>query len=114
MHLMMQLSNDKSVPLVAFSLNKRVDKDGKQHTRSYDEFDIADRLRSRGWILPAYKMAPNAQYAPLLSQGHRCLAMLDRQCLRYDYVWPVSGVWLACCTHMVSMVAMHVASLPMC
>lgn len=60
------LSNDKSVPLVAFSLNKRVDKDGKQHTRSYDEFDIADRLRSRGWILPAYKMAPNAQHIGLM------------------------------------------------
>lgn len=41
---------------MAFSLNRRVGKDGKLHDRTYDEFDIADRLRSRGWILPAYKM----------------------------------------------------------
>ena len=60
-HLGLQLSKDQAVPLVAFSLNKKVGKDGKEHSRTYDEFDLADRLRSRGWILPAYKMAPNAQ-----------------------------------------------------
>lgn len=62
---MLQLSKEQQVPLVAFSLNKVVDKDGKTHNRTYDEFDLADRLRSRGWILPAYKMAPDAQYATL-------------------------------------------------
>ena len=31
--------------------------------RRYNEFDLADRLKSRGWVLPAYRMAPDAQYA---------------------------------------------------
>ena len=29
--------------------------------RRYDEFDVADKLRERGWVLPAYSMAPDAQ-----------------------------------------------------
>ncbi|KAJ9101247.1 hypothetical protein QFC21_003466 [Naganishia friedmannii] len=45
----------ESLPLVAFRLKE------KHH---YDEFAIAARLRSRNWIIPAYKMAPNA--GPLL------------------------------------------------
>ena len=27
----------------------------------YDEFDVADRLRQRGWVVPAYTMAPGAE-----------------------------------------------------
>ncbi len=29
--------------------------------RTFNEFDIADKLKMRGWVLPAYHMAPNAQ-----------------------------------------------------
>ena len=29
--------------------------------RRYDEFDVADRLRQRGWVVPAYTMAPGAE-----------------------------------------------------
>ncbi|KAK9828574.1 hypothetical protein WJX72_000821 [[Myrmecia] bisecta] len=64
------LSNDKSLPLVAFSLKKKLKEgDGQKETdetRSYNEFDIADKLRVRGWVLPAYTMAPNARNVRLL------------------------------------------------
>jgi hypothetical protein len=56
------LSNNKSVPLVAFSLTKLLGKDGRLHSRVYDEFDLADRLKQNGWILPAYTMAPDARW----------------------------------------------------
>ena len=29
--------------------------------RVYDEYDIADRLRMRGWVVPAYEMPANAE-----------------------------------------------------
>lgn len=40
----------KGLPLVAFQL-----KDGAAH---WDEFALARELRSYGWIIPAYHMAP--------------------------------------------------------
>ena len=55
------LSKDNALPLVAFSLTKTVSKDGKQEARQYTEFDLADKLRQRGWVLPAYTMAPDAR-----------------------------------------------------
>jgi glutamate decarboxylase len=45
------------LPLVAFRLKE------KKH---YDEFAIAAKLREKGWIVPAYTMAPNAQDLKLL------------------------------------------------
>ena len=61
------LSKDNALPLVAFSLTKTVDKNGKEEARQYTEFDLADKLRQRGWVLPAYTMAPDARWIPLLS-----------------------------------------------
>jgi hypothetical protein len=29
--------------------------------RPYDEFDLVDKLREKGWVLPAYSLAPNAK-----------------------------------------------------
>ena len=55
------LSKDNALPLVAFSLTKTVSKEGKQEARQYTEFDLADKLRQRGWVLPAYTMAPDAR-----------------------------------------------------
>ena len=46
------LSKSEGVPLVAFAL-----KDKSQ----IDEYEIADRLRQFGFIVPAYTMAPDAQ-----------------------------------------------------
>jgi glutamate decarboxylase len=41
------------IPVVALTLNKSVKK--------YNEFDISNKVRERGWILAAYSMPPNAQ-----------------------------------------------------
>ncbi|KAK9833735.1 hypothetical protein WJX74_004401 [Apatococcus lobatus] len=62
------LSDDEhSLPLVAFSLKKEiVTEGGKKHPRTFNEFDIADKLKMRGWVLPAYHMAPNAKHVMLL------------------------------------------------
>jgi len=49
--------NGKGLPLIAWRLkNKEV----------YDEFEIARHLRSKGWIVPAYTMAPHANKMKLL------------------------------------------------
>ncbi|KAI8137411.1 glutamate decarboxylase [Fennellomyces sp. T-0311] len=45
------------LPLVAFKLNA---------PHHYDEFDISARLRERGWIVPAYTMAPKLEDMKLL------------------------------------------------
>lgn len=47
----------ESLPLVAFTLKE------KTH---YDVFAIAAHLRQRGWIIPAYTMAPHAEKLKLL------------------------------------------------
>ncbi|GLJ59591.1 hypothetical protein SUGI_1515340 [Cryptomeria japonica] len=47
------------VPAVAFSFSL---KDNTEH----DEYEISDHLRKYGWIVPAYTMAPDAQYITLL------------------------------------------------
>ena len=58
------LSKDNALPLVAFSLTKTVNKEGTEEARQYTEFDLADKLRQRGWVLPAYTMAPDARQVP--------------------------------------------------
>lgn len=60
------LSQDVGVPLVAFRLKKAVGSDNKEHRRLYTEYDVADRLRMRGWVLPAYTMPANAEHVTLL------------------------------------------------
>ncbi|ORZ01684.1 glutamate decarboxylase [Syncephalastrum racemosum] len=47
----------QGLPLVAFRLNA---------PHHYDEFDIAARLRERGWIVPAYTMAPKLEHLKML------------------------------------------------
>lgn len=46
------------LPLVAFRL--RTESEGHAGERHYDEFTLAHSLRSRGWVVPAYTMAPNS------------------------------------------------------
>ncbi len=45
------------LPVVCFKLKT---------PRAYSEFDISDILRERGWIVPAYTMAPNAENIAVL------------------------------------------------
>ena len=52
------LSKPKTVPLVCF----RLDND----KRGYTAFDISAHLRERGWIVPAYTLAPDAQEISVL------------------------------------------------
>ena len=51
------LSKKVGVPLVAFSLTDHP----SGHKRMYDEFQLSDKLKESGWVLPAYTMAPNAE-----------------------------------------------------
>ncbi|KAM0746541.1 glutamate decarboxylase [Meredithblackwellia eburnea MCA 4105] len=49
--------NGKGLPLVAWKLTSE---------QQYDEFAIASHLRQRGWIVPAYTMAPHTEQLKLL------------------------------------------------
>ncbi|CAG8568552.1 7858_t:CDS:10 [Paraglomus occultum] len=51
--------NGKGLPVVAFRLKHN-------EKMNYDEFDLATRLRERGWVVPAYTMAPHAEHIKLL------------------------------------------------
>lgn len=59
------IQNEKSLPLVTFML-KKGQKNDNGSDRSYTEFDIADRLRERGWVVPAYSLAPGAESVRVL------------------------------------------------
>jgi len=49
-----QIMNEtQRIPVVALTLDKSVTK--------YNEFDISNKVRERGWILAAYTMPPDAQ-----------------------------------------------------
>ncbi|KAL8985053.1 MAG: hypothetical protein Q9205_001144 [Flavoplaca limonia] len=52
--LIMSKGGGQGLPLVAF----RLDREKGYH---YDEFAIAHQLRERGWVVPAYTMAPHSE-----------------------------------------------------
>jgi glutamate decarboxylase len=52
--LLMSQTRGKGLPLVAFRLNPE---DGHH----FDEFAVAHQLRQRGWVVPAYTMAPHSE-----------------------------------------------------
>jgi len=67
-------TSGKGLPLVAWRLKKE---------QKYDEFAIARTLRTRGWIVPAYTMAPHTESLKLLRvvvredfSMHRCETFL--------------------------------------
>ncbi|KAK4961717.1 hypothetical protein LTR10_002208 [Elasticomyces elasticus] len=51
--VLMSKTRGQGLPLVAFRLDP-------QHKHKFDEFAIAHQLRERGWVVPAYTMAPHA------------------------------------------------------
>ena len=55
------LSKDIGVPLVCFRLKPTTRSDGSKHARLYDEFQVAERVRTAGWVLPAYTMPNGAE-----------------------------------------------------
>ncbi|KAJ5391161.1 Glutamate decarboxylase 4 [Penicillium cosmopolitanum] len=52
--IIMSQGKGKGLPLVAFRLPPNPD-------RVYDEFAVAHQLRERGWVVPAYTMAPHSE-----------------------------------------------------
>jgi glutamate decarboxylase len=58
--IIMSQTSGKGLPLVAFRFANAGEKGGKKD-RHYDEFDLARTLRSRGWVVPAYTMAPHTE-----------------------------------------------------
>jgi glutamate decarboxylase len=57
--IIMSKKGGEGLPLVAFRLDP---KKGKH----YDEFAIAQQLRGRSWVVPAYTMAPHTEDLKLL------------------------------------------------
>ena len=57
--IIMSKKNGQGLPLVAFRLDPK-------NEHFYDEFDIAHRLRERGWVVPAYTMAPHSEGLKLM------------------------------------------------
>ena len=57
--IIMSKTGGKGLPLVAF----RLDPSQGHH---YDEFAVAHHLRERGWVVPAYTMAPHSEKLKLM------------------------------------------------
>ncbi|KAM3422645.1 hypothetical protein BST61_g133 [Cercospora zeina] len=57
--LLMSKTKGQGLPLVAFRLNP-------EHNHKFDEFALAHHLRERGWVVPAYTMAPNANTVKMM------------------------------------------------
>jgi glutamate decarboxylase len=60
--VIMSKKSGEGLPLVAFRLAPTAD--GEE--RNYDEFALAHQLRVRGWVVPAYTMAPNTKNLKML------------------------------------------------
>lgn len=58
-YVIMSKKSGDGLPLVAFRLPPNED-------RVYDEFALAHQLRVRGWVVPAYTMAPNTNNLKML------------------------------------------------
>lgn len=57
--IIMSEGRGQGLPLVAFRLDPT-----KDHV--FDEFAIAHQLRERGWVVPAYTMAPHSEALKLM------------------------------------------------
>lgn len=57
--IILSKTGGKGLPLVAFRLDPN-----KHH--HYDEFAIAHHLKERGWVVPAYTMAPHSEKLKLM------------------------------------------------
>lgn len=58
--IILSQGSGKGLPLVAFRLDKKKEK------LRFDEFDVAHHLRQRGWVVPAYTMAPHSESLKLM------------------------------------------------
>jgi len=77
--VIMSKKSGQGLPLVAFHLPE-----DKNEERTYDEFALAHQLRVRGWVVPAYTMAPHTNGLKMLRvvvredfSRNRCDALLN-------------------------------------
>lgn len=59
--ILMSQKGGRGLPLVAFRFDP-----SRMEGKNYDEFALAHQLRSYGWIVPAYTMAPNTDGLKML------------------------------------------------
>ncbi|XWX00577.1 hypothetical protein V2A60_008598 [Cordyceps javanica] len=64
--VIMSEKSGEGLPLVAFRFAEGADEKGAIEDRVYDEFALAAHLRARGWIVPAYTMAPKTDGLKML------------------------------------------------
>ena len=63
--VIMSQRSGEGLPIVAFRFPDEDLKDGEEG-RLYDEFSLARSLRGRGWVVPAYTMAPRTDGMKML------------------------------------------------
>lgn len=66
--VIMSKKSGEGLPLVAFRLKEleTTNEEGEKLERNYDEFALAHKLRARGWVVPAYTMAPHTNDLKML------------------------------------------------
>jgi glutamate decarboxylase len=47
------MNDAQRIPVVAVTLDKKV--------KNFNEFDVSNKVREKGWVLAAYSMPPNAE-----------------------------------------------------
>ena len=47
------MNETQRIPVVALTLNKKI--------KNFNEFDVSNKVRERGWVLSAYTMPPDAE-----------------------------------------------------
>jgi glutamate decarboxylase len=62
--VIMSEGQGNALPLVAFRFPGRDEQ--KSEDRNFDEFALAHYLRSRGWVIPAYTMAPETDQMKMM------------------------------------------------
>lgn len=62
--VVMSEGHGKSLPLVAFRFPGR--DEGEIEDKDFDEFALAQYLRARGWVIPAYTMAPETEQMKMM------------------------------------------------
>lgn len=62
--IIMSEGKGNSLPLVAFRFPGR--DEGADEDKDFDEFALAQYLRARGWVIPAYTMAPETEQMKMM------------------------------------------------
>jgi glutamate decarboxylase len=84
--IIMSKGEGKGLPLVAFRLDPK-------HNHQFDEFAVAHHLRERGWVVPAYTMAPHSEKLKLMRvvvredfSRSRCDSLIQDINMSMDYL----------------------------